>query len=239
LRAELVYDVYLPPCYYETGRRYPFVLLMHGADQDEKIWTDALKIGAALEAGLALKALPPFVLVMPRGGELANLNIFRAGAGWESVILDELLPHVEQNLCTWNERDGRAVGGISRGGFWAFVFAMRHPELFGAVGGHSPAFYWQNNAPAAYNPLYMARDQEFPPGLLPRMWVDIGADDRGRETAQEFQQMLAARGIEIDFTLNPAGDHTAAYWAEHISEYLTFYAQTWPRNVQDLPSCLD
>lgn len=238
VRQDVPYDVYLPPCYAETGRRYPYVLLMHGADQDEKIWIEKLGAQKALEAGLRLKALPPMVLVMPYGGELANLNIFREGAGWESVVLTELMPQIEANFCTWNEREGRAIGGISRGGFWAYLIAMRHPELFGTVGGHSPAFYWENNAPPSHNPLYLARDMEFPPGLQPRMWVDIGSDDKGRPTTEEFHEMLEARGIDSSFTLNPVGNHDVDYWAAHISEYLTFYGQVWPRNIQDLPSCL-
>jgi hypothetical protein len=139
VKRDVPYDVYLPPCYSETGKRYPYVLLMHGADQTEKLWVDVLGAQKALEAGLSLRALPPMILIMPYGGELANLNIFREKAGWESVVLTELMPEIEANFCTWNDREGRAIGGISRGGFWAYVIALRHPDLCGGVGGHSPA----------------------------------------------------------------------------------------------------
>src|SRR5712692_3100455 len=134
------YRAYLPPCYSQTTRRYPYVILMPGSDGDETLWTNTLKADVAEDRGLAVSALPPMILIMTAGGDLMNLNAFPDLPSWETVIVSELIPDVEKNLCTWNAREGRAIGGISRGGFWAFEIAFRHPELFGAVGGHSPFF---------------------------------------------------------------------------------------------------
>jgi enterochelin esterase-like enzyme len=147
-RQTMPYRIYLPPCYTQTGKRYPYVILMHGSDRDEKEWTDLLKAHEAMDAGLALGALPPMILVMPghgkalpsTGNTLANMNSFVKGQSWESLILDELMPAIERSFCTWNDREGRAIGGISRGGFWAFSIAFRNPSLFSAIGGHSPFF---------------------------------------------------------------------------------------------------
>ena len=231
------YRVYLPPCYADTTRRYPYVILLPGSDQDHTEWTDVLKVNEALETGLEVKALPPMILVMPYGGELANTNVFADGASWESVVVSELMPEIEKNLCTWNAREGRAIGGISRGGFWAFEIAFRHLDLFSAVGGHSPYFDAQN-APPQYNPLNLAKTVMFPPGLQPRIWLDAGKDDYARPNVEVFQKTLAARNIDPGYTMNPVGKHEVSYWAAHVAEYLTFYGQTWPRTIEDLPSCL-
>jgi enterochelin esterase-like enzyme len=231
------YRVYLPPCYFETGKRYPYVILMHGSDRDQTEWIDLLGVDKALEAGLTLKALPPMILVMPDGGALANLNYFAENRSWESYILKDLMPEIEKNFCTWNEREGRAIGGISRGGFWAFEIGLRHPDLFSAIGGHSP-FFDRNNAPPAYNPLYLARSVQFPPGMQPRIWLDVGRDDYARQGIADFRDGLLERSIDPGYTLNPTGEHTIEYWAAHVAEYLAFYGQTWPRDTQDLPSCL-
>jgi enterochelin esterase-like enzyme len=236
-RADEHYRVYLPPCYGETTRRYPYVILFHGSDADQTQWTEQLAAQEALEAGLTAKALPPMILVMPEGGELANTNVFKTGQSWESLVIDELMPEVEKNFCTWNAREGRAIGGISRGGFWAFEIAFRHFELFGAVGGHS-AFFDPQIAPPAYNPLSLAKTVQFPPGLQPRIWLDAGKDDYARPNVEVFQKTLATRNIDPGYTMNPTGRHEVKYWAEHVGEYLSFYGQTWPRNVEDLPSCL-
>ncbi len=236
-RADEHYRVYLPACYGETTKRYPYVILMHGSDADQTQWTEQLTVQNALEAGLVAKVLPPMILVMPEGGDLQNTNVFKAGASWETLVIDELMPEVERNFCTWNAREGRAIGGISRGGFWAFEIAFRHFDLFGAVGGHSP-FFDPDIAPPAYNPLSLAKTVQFPPGLQPRIWLDAGKDDYARPNVEVFQKTLAGRNIDPGYTMNPTGKHEVKYWAEHVSEYLSFYGQTWPRNIEDLPSCL-
>ncbi|MCC7450558.1 MAG: hypothetical protein IT324_24295 [Anaerolineae bacterium] len=236
-RLDQRYRVYLPPCYAQTTRRYPYVILMHGSDANEKEWTELLAVHEALDSGIALQALPPMILVMPNGGNLANTNVFQEGVSWESLIISELMPEVERNFCTWNAREGRAIGGISRGGFWAFEIGFRHPDLFGAIGGHSP-FFDANNAGPGYNPLSLAKSVQFAPGKQPRIWIDAGKDDYARPNIEVFQRTLSGRNIDPGYTMNPTGKHEVAYWAQHVSEYLSFYGQTWPRTIEDLPSCL-
>ncbi len=236
-RGKVAYRVYLPPCYWQTNRRYPYVILLHGSDTNETQWTDHMKADQVLNSGLADQSLPPMMLVMPAGGDLANQNVFKEGASFESMILTEFMPLIEKNFCTWNAREGRAIGGISRGGFWAFEIAFRHPELFSAVGGHSP-FFDKSNAPPDYNPLDLAKNVKFSPGLQPRIWIDAGKDDYARPNIELFQKSLTARSIPPGYTMNPIGQHNERYWASHISEYLAYYGQTWPHNPDELPSCL-
>jgi enterochelin esterase-like enzyme len=231
------YRAYLPPCYADSTRRYPYVILMPGSDQDDTEWTGSLKINEALDTGIGVQALPPMILIMPDGGDLMNTNIFQEGASWESVILDELMPEIEKNFCTWNDRKGRAIGGISRGGFWAFEIGLRHPDQFSAVGGHS-AFFDPDNSGPAYNPMALAKTVRFAPGTQPRLWLDVAKDDDVRTNIEIVQKTFADRGIEPSYTMNPAGEHAINYWAAHVAEYLAFYGQTWPRDVLELPSCL-
>jgi enterochelin esterase-like enzyme len=236
--AKVAYRVYLPPCYTSTSRRYPYVILMHGSDGDQTYWTDTLNVQDALDTGITIQALPPMILVMPNGGQLMNNNIFKDGASWESLILNELMPEIEKSLCVWDVREGRAIGGISRGGFWAYEIALRHPEMFSAVGGHSAFFDTQLSVGPAYNPLVLAKTAQFTTGLTPRFWLDAGQDDYARPNIEVFQKTLAGRGIDPGYTLNPVGKHESKYWASHVSEYLSFYGQTWPRNIEELPTCL-
>ncbi len=235
--AAVAYQVYLPPCYWQTNRRYPYVILLHGSDTDQTEWTDALNAVQILDKGIAANTLPPMILAMPAGGDLANANVFTNGASFESLLITEFMPLVEKNFCTWNAREGRAIGGISRGGFWAYEVAFRHPELFGAVGGHS-AFFDANAMPPAYNPLNLAQTIKFKPGLQPRFWLDAGKDDYARPALEDFANTLAGRGIDPGYTMYPLGDHETSYWASHVPEYLAFYGQTWPHYTSDLPSCL-
>jgi len=231
------YRAYLPPCYNQTQRRYPYVILMPGSDQDETEWTAQLKAQDALDSGISVSALAPMILIMPNGGDLMNNNAFQDGASWESLVVTELIPEVERSFCTWNARQGRAIGGISRGGFWAFEIAFRHTDLFSAIGGHSP-FFDPENAGPDYNPLGLAKTVQFASGSQPRIWLDVAQDDDARANVEIFERTLAGRNIDPGYTMNPSGGHEIPYWSSHVTEYLAFYGQTWPHDPLELPTCL-
>jgi len=112
----LRYQVYVPPCYYETERRYPYVLLLHGLSFRETQWSD-IGVVEALDSGIRLGALPPMILVMPYYGAIGGTDSYPPDPSYETVILDELLPAIERDFCTISNRDNRAIAGISRGGF--------------------------------------------------------------------------------------------------------------------------
>src|SRR5688500_13220363 len=113
------YHLYLPPCFFESGRRYPYLILLHGAGYTYQQWQE-LGIKELMDESIADKTLPPMVIAMPEGGTLQDANVFDAEASFEDLILDEFIPHLEQGFCLVTSRNGRAIGGISRGGFWAF-----------------------------------------------------------------------------------------------------------------------
>jgi enterochelin esterase-like enzyme len=233
----LRYRVYLPPCYQESLKRFPVVYLIHGSSFTESQWED---IGAirALEQALRLETLGPMILVMPYFGTIGNTNSFPPQDSYETVLLEELVPAVDRDFCTISNRDNRAIGGISRGGFWAMSVAMRHPDQFGAVGGHSAAFD-ATNAPPANNPLDLARNAPLLDDVTLRIYVDNGADDFAGLALQTFSTRLTDRQIPHTYSIFPTGGHDEDYWSSHVGEYLEFYGREWETNMSSLPSCLE
>lgn len=233
----LRYRVYIPPCYQETQARFPVVILLHGMSYREQQWEDIGAV-AALDQGIRLGALPPMILVMPYYGNIGQLNSFPPEMSYETVILEELLPAIQRDFCTWEHRDYRAIGGISRGGFWAYSLAFRHPDIFGIVGGHSAFFPNLNEVPAAFNPLSIAQNSSLLPEANLRMYLDNGAADSASLSQQALSNRLEERSIPHTYTINTAGEHDNAYWSLHVSEYLAFYGKDWPRSYNVLPTCL-
>ncbi len=231
------YRVYVPPCYFQLQLRYPVLYLLHGASQDETKWED-LGVVETLERGLSLNQYPPMILVMPYGDGLLPDASFPPDPSMERYLLEELIPRIEQDFCAWEDRDYRAIGGISRGGFWALSIAFRHPELFAAVGGHSPALD-TNITPADFNPLSLALNAPFLDTL--RIYLDNGAADPVRPEVEGLSNRLVQRRIPHEYVINPLGDHNDAYWSSHIADYLAFYGGTaesgWPRDLGLLPGC--
>ena len=234
--TDVSYRMYQPPCFYDTLQRYPYVILLHGTGYDDAMWID-LNVPEIMDQGIANGTLPPMVLIMPDGGFLSELNDQPDGNSYESLILDELMPAVEADFCVWGGRQGRAIGGISRGGFWAFSIALRHPDLFSAVGGHSPHFE-DDNAPPESNPLTLASRVNLDEYPL-RIYLDHAAEDYVSPNAIRMSEILRAGGIEHEYLINPTGNHDVEYWGAHVAEYLSFYGQAWPLDVMALPSCLE
>jgi enterochelin esterase-like enzyme len=231
----LRYRVYIPPCYLETQKRYPYVILLHGQATTELQW-DSIGVDEALDQGIRLSVLAPMIMVMPYTGSIANFDQFPPDPSYETVVLDELMPAIERDFCTWSDRTHRAIGGISRGGFWAYSIGLRHPDIFGIIGGHSAVFD-ESNAPAANNPLDLALNASFLEEANVRMYLDNAASDLAGQGQELFSSRLSSRGIAHTYIIHPLGDHTDDYWSAHVSEYLSFYAKDWPRNTSELPDC--
>lgn len=233
----LRYRVYLPPCYQESLKRFPVVYLLHGAGYTESQWED---IGAvtALEQAMRLETLGPMILVMPYMGNSGNLNVFPPQNSYETVILEEMIPDVDRDFCTIQNVGHRAIGGISRGGFWAMSVAMRHPDIFGAAGGHSAAFD-ATSAPPANNPLDLARNATLLDDVALRIYIDHGADDFAGLGLQTFSSRLTQRSIPHTYNIYPTGGHDEEYWSSHVGDYLKFYGANWERDINALPSCLE
>lgn len=233
----LRYRVYLPPCYQESLKRFPVVYLLHGASYREQQWEN---LGAiqALEQAMRLDVLGPMIIVMPYTGIIGNTNNFPPNVSYETVLLEELVPSIDRDFCTVSNRDYRAIGGISRGGFWALSVAMRHPDLFSAVGGHSAALD-ATNAPPAFNPLDLARSAPLLDDVGLRILIDNGAEDFAGLALQTFSTRLTDRQIRHTYNIFPIGGHDENYWSSHVGEYLEFYGATWPNDINALPSCLE
>jgi enterochelin esterase-like enzyme len=229
------YRVYVPLCYFQTQRRYPVVYLIHGASNDDTHFQD-IGLPETLDRGLELGIYPPMIVVMPYGAQLLPNDDFPPDPSMETFMLDELIPRIEQDLCVWEDRQHRAIGGISRGGFWALSIAMRHPEEFGAVGGHSAALD-TDITPDAFNPIDLALNAPFLDTL--RIYLDNAAGDPVRPEVEQLSNNLVQRQIPHQYVINPLGNHDDAYWAAHMADYLTFYADDWPRDADALPSCLE
>ena len=140
LGRDLNFTVYLPDGYKDAAAKFPVVYLLHGAGGDESEW---VRKGGATETldGLIKRGLMrPTVAVMPTTGP-ASWWADGASEKAETAMVTELLPYVEGKYKVTAERSGRAIGGLSMGGYGALNLALRYPTKFCAAGIISPAIY--------------------------------------------------------------------------------------------------
>jgi enterochelin esterase-like enzyme len=215
LGRDVMVSVVLPPCA-DDHAPLPYVILLHGSNKDDRHWVD-LDVAAKLDIGLTDETLIPMAIVMPFGGDEANQNTF-GDRSWGEALMHDVIPAVEAAYPL--DAGNKAIGGISRGGFWAYHVALRYPEQFKAVGGHS-GFFDANHAPDEYNPLDLALTVQNPPALT----IDRGIDDYAAPGLDMMDARLNRAGVPHTYIIHPAGEHNDAYWSAHVGEYLAFYAE--------------
>ncbi|NHZ72719.1 MAG: hypothetical protein GWP17_06520 [Aquificales bacterium] len=230
IAGDLSYRIYLPPCYEENGNIYPTLYLLAGNTYTDAIW-DQVGLDEAAEIGIQNGDLPPMLIVMPYSGETALYTSGGPGS-YETVILEDLTSYIEANYCVDAEPAYRALGGLSRGGYWALEIAFRHPDAFISVGGHSAALLDEYAKPDV-NPQYTALANDL--GDL-RIYLDIGADDWVRENILQLHADMETAVIPHTWVLNE-GLHEEAYWEQHVAEYLTWYSEPWSKERLDYPLC--
>lgn len=132
--------VLLPERYAEQPeRRYPVLYLFHGTSGRASDWVN---FGRAAETTARL----PLIVVMPDAGFDGDgggwfANWFNGGAYgqpmWETFHVEQVIPWIDANLRTVRARAGRAIAGLSQGGFGALSYAARHPDMFTSVASFS------------------------------------------------------------------------------------------------------
>src|SRR5262249_13166738 len=143
----------------------------------------------------------PFVVVMP-GGD------YRAGIDYAAFVLGDLLPKVERQFQVSTAGAGRAIGGISLGGYWALKIAFSHSDLFAAAGGQSPVVARGH----ADDPLALGRTANGIDHLA--VTLDVGDADALRTSTGQLARVLQARGIPVALSIM-AGKHDRVYWRAH------------------------
>lgn len=127
------YLLYLPPGYSQDAiTRYPVVYWLHGLNGTQRDGATCFvpHLDAAIRAGIA----PPSIAVLVNGlGDSRYYDSFDGRKPVESVIVHDLIRHVDDTFRTLAARESRAIEGFSMGGFGAAHLGFKYPELFGAV----------------------------------------------------------------------------------------------------------
>jgi enterochelin esterase-like enzyme len=215
--------VYLPPGYANPAnahRRYPVIYLLHGYPGAPIDWFRGAQVQRTMDAMLADGLVQPMILAAPdaSGGWLHDSEMLNqvGGPQVESYLVGPVVRAVDAQFRTIADRAGRAIAGVSSGGYGALNLGLRHQGTFsvilslmpygdpGAVTttllGGSRAL-WLANAPADYIPRIAFRHP---------MAVDLIAGSRDPELreAARLARMLQARHQHAVCTEVPHATHT-------------------------------
>lgn len=130
VNANVGYNILLPPEYEsKKGERFPVIYYLHGYEGNESSYLEYANYWRQ-----AVKKHGPVILVFVNGGETSFFSDSPDGSmPGESIVVRELVPHIDQKYRTVATAEGRSLHGYSMGGFGALKLAFKYPEMFGSV----------------------------------------------------------------------------------------------------------
>jgi hypothetical protein len=229
--------VYLPPGYdnpANAGRRYPVVYLLHGYPGGPLDWFRAVPTQPLMDAMLADHLIQPMIVVAPNAndGWFHDSEMLNEvdGPQMETYLARTVVGYVDTHFRTVAGRAGRAIGGMSSGGFGALNLGLRNQDVYSVILAEMPygdpgraalallggsRALWVANAPDRYIPTMAFRH---------RVSVDLltGPDDSQRRVAARLARMLRARHQLAVDTMVPGAGHTWRSAGLELPYALTF-----------------
>ena len=240
------YSILYPINYQRPGnteKKFPVVYLLHGFSGHFTNWIERTRVA------LYATHYDLFVVMVEGENGWYTDSATVPNDKFESYILQELMPDVEKRFRVSAERDGRAIGGLSMGGYGALKFGFKYPNRFGMVASMSGALgaaSWTESDLKGLEAIYQSLLKTFGPtgsatrsqndllkltrevsadGIksLPTIYVDCGTEDPLFPTNRTYADLLVERKIPHEFRQLP-GNHSWEYWDQQVRAMLSLAA---------------
>ncbi|MBI3875092.1 MAG: esterase family protein [Verrucomicrobia bacterium] len=244
LDRDVSYLVWLPPGYEEGTKRYPVIYWLHGMGGNQR--GGATMFLPHAEAAIKEGKLPPCIVVSVNGMVKAFYCDSSDGkVPMESVIIKDLIPHVDATYRTLAKREGRVIEGYSMGGYGAAHLGFKYPELFGTVvvnagalidpnltnipkdGPMFPVFGEDNARRVAEHPLTLAKKNADKLRGQTRIRIGCGSLDNLLPRNKELHELLTELHIEHDYEIVPDVAHESpVYYRKLGTKVFEFHAKS-------------
>lgn len=234
VKGTLHYQIALPPGYATDGKRYPVLYVLHGLPASAGAYK-----GVAGYAGRLAATNDPAIVVGAQGARPGDTDPewhnWGAGRDWETATQHDLVSYIDRHYRTIARRSGRAIIGISAGGYGATLIAIHHPATYQVIESWSGYFEITDpdgnpldlgsveaNADASAHAKVAALKREF--ARYPKTFFGfyIGTKDPYTNFIADNKQLdreLTAAGIPHVFALYP-GAHDGTFWRMHQDQWL-------------------
>ena len=128
MRRNVGFNVILPAGYEKANVRHPVVYWLHGGGGNE---SSNLFIAKTWRETYTAKPAP--ILVFPAAFRSGYMDHHDGKTMVETMIIRELIPHIDTVFRTIAKREGRAVHGFSMGASGCLKFAAKYPDMFCAA----------------------------------------------------------------------------------------------------------
>jgi len=235
--------VFVPPGYSDpanVSKRYPVVYLLHGWPGGDGNWAGQGHLLQTLDSLLATGRIPPTIVVMPNGagagflGRSFYVNSYDGKSRMEDFIARDLVQWIDASFRTRADPAHRAIIGLSEGASGALNITFKHPDVFGACGGHSGEYTLRGDLglskvlgpePGAARML----EDNSPALIAPRIaeqlrhqtiYFDMGLGEAsGLKDNRSFDHELDSLGVAHTYR-EAAGKHSWKFWRAQVHQSL-------------------
>jgi enterochelin esterase family protein len=224
--------VYTPAGYETSGKRYPVFYLLHGMGGDEEAWIALGRTAQILDNLIAKGKAKPMIIVMTNGnasqeaapGESSlglvppNTQLPKTMEGSFEMAFPDVVKFVDNNYRTIKSKSGRAIAGLSMGGFHSMHISKQFPDLFNYVGLFSAAILPNKDAKSpVYEDLEGKLKVQFSkkPALY---WIAIGKADFLYKANEDYRKLLDEKGYKYTYYETGEG-HIWKNWRIYLTEF--------------------
>lgn len=209
--------IYTPPGY-SKEKKYPVLYLLHGIGGDHKEWFNGGQPQIIFDNLYANGKMEPMIVVMPNGramqddratGDIFAPDKVQAFATFEKDLLNDLIPFIENKYSVLQDREHRAIAGLSMGGGQSLNFGLGNLEHFAWVGGFS-------SAPNTKKPEELVPDPAKAKQQLKLLWISCGDKDGLITFSQRTHDYLNANNVQHVYYIIPEGVHDFKVWKESL-----------------------
>ena len=225
--------VYTPAGYETGGKRYPVLYLLHGMGGDEEAWISLGRTAQILDNLIAQGKAKPMIVVMPNGnasqeaapGESSRgmvpptMQLPKTLEGSYEQAFPEIVKFIDKNYRTVKSKSGRAIAGLSMGGFHSLHISKQYPDMFNYVGLFSAAIMPNKEASS---PIYENMEGKLKvqfdknPALY---WIAIGKTDFLYKANEEYRKLLDKKGYKYTYYESDEG-HIWRNWRIYLTEFV-------------------
>ena len=225
--------VYTPAGYETSGKRYPVLYLLHGMGGDEEAWISLGRTAQILDNLIAQGKAKPMIVVMPNGnasqeaapGESSRgmvpptMQLPKTMEGSYEQAFPEIVKFIDKNYRTIKSKSGRAIAGLSMGGFHSLHISKQYPDMFNYIGLFSAAIMPNKEVSS---PIYENMERKLKvqfdknPALY---WIAIGKTDFLYKANEEYRKLLDEKGYKYTYYESDEG-HIWKNWRIYLTEFV-------------------
>jgi len=225
--------IYTPPGYETSGNRYPVLYLLHGMGGDEEAWVTLGRATQILDNLIAQGKAQPMIVVMTNGNVAQQAAPGESQAGFyrptmalpntmdgrfEEHFID-VINFIDANYRTIPQQSGRAIAGLSMGGFHTIHISHFLPNTFDYIGLFSAAVMPRDiTSSPVYQDIVGNWRRQMENGFQ-LYWIAMGVDDFLFNACVEFRAKLDELGFPYEFHQTEGG-HTWRNWRIYLSQFL-------------------